>query len=332
MQFDLNSASSEYKENHLFSWVWRKCRRFSRLFGLICVLCLDFICFAGEVSENVPASLTGGTLTLLSIVGLISLPFTLHYIQKATVDLRFGFKASHAAVMLLSVGKLVELVCILTLVIGGFAAETAGQLGNADLQALLYEWMTPLGEGAVILGVILLIIYLYMDQRVINALDPKVFSIETEQKIIRAFRNQQESQDMFLAAEVRLCMDKDTLEHFLNTLKHVDSHTTAQNEIFKVVRDNITTQQKIALRGELLIIIAGYFCMGFQKYYTPNTLLSASIDLVLGSAYTIKVLIETIREVLQRKKMNKVVKERYELPKAKARAIPNATAQESYAR
>lgn len=312
-QFDITSAS-ENRSHPALSWMWRKCRRFSRLFGLICVLALNVICYASEICEQVPPALAGGSLTLLSAVGLIALPFTLHYIQKSIVDLLFGFKANHPVVMILSVGKIVELGCLLVLMVGGFAAETAAQMGNVDLQAEMYEWMTPLGEGVIIFGVILLSIYLYMDQRVINALDPRVFTIETEKRIIHAFQNRDDS-GMFLASEIRLCMDKDTLEHFLNTLKQIESHSKAQNEIFKVVRDNISTQQKIALRGELLLIVAGYFCMGFQKYYTPNALISATLDLVLGSAYTLKVLIETIRQVLQRKKMNQVVSERCKAPK-----------------
>lgn len=312
MLFDSSSVSSGFMFSSAVSWMWRKCRRFSRLFGLICVLFLDFVYYVSQISDKVPQGLSTSSLTLLSAFGLISLPFTLHYIHKASVDFWFGLRASHFFVTILSVGKIIELFGIVLLVIGGFAAESAAQLGDVDLQTLIYEWMTPLGEAAIVLGIALLLSYLWMDQRVINALDPQTFSIETEKMVISAFQDPHLKENISLASEIRLCMDKDTLEHFLNTLSKIGTHSTARNQIFRVVRDNVITQQKIALRGELLLVIAGYFCLGFQKYYTPNPMVSASLDLVLGSAYTFKVLIETIREVMQRKRMNKVVQDRYE--------------------
>lgn len=325
MLFDSSSVSSGFMMSSAVSWMWRKCRRFSRLFGLICILLLDFIGYVNQISDKVPQGLYVSSLTLISAVGLISLPFTLHYIHKTAVDFMFGLRASHIFVTILSVGKLVELVGILVLTIGSFAAESAAQFGHAGVQAVLYEYMTPLGEAAIILGIALLISYLWMDQRVINALDPQVFTVETEKTIIKAFQDPKSKENISLASEIRLCMDKDTLEHFLNTFQQIGSHSSARNQIFDVVRDNVIVQQKIALRGELLLVIAGYFCLGFQNYYTPNPIVSASMDLVLGSAYTIKVLIETIREVMQRKRMNRVVQDRHDTGKIQSHPLSTST-------
>lgn len=285
-------------------WIIQITRRYSRLIEQLCVIALDTLFFSGKVSSKIPQKVTQTTLLLLSGVGLLAIPFSVHYVIKSSKDFIFSCGARHRLVMVLSAAKTVEVATNLGLVVGGFSAALAGVEGAPRFQSGLYRGMVPIGEAVLALGVILLLSFMWMDRRVIRSLAPERLEESRPHQLRIAFVGSASdiSRDVRKqAAEIRLCMDKDTLQELIDKLRYSEGR---EAELFQVVRSNVITQQRMNFGGHLVLIIAGYILMAVEKYFTPNSLVSASINLGISSLYTLKVVVETAREVQQRKKIS----------------------------
>lgn len=292
------------KTGPVFSWLGEKTRRFSRLAGQGCLLGLDAVFFAGKMWSGVPAILTKTALTLLSGVGFISMPYTLDFMVKSCKDAIFGYRGGNYTVMLIAAAKVAELVSTVGLIVSSFAASVEGMRNETSIQDSLYKMMTPLGEATLALGIGLTVVYMYMNHRALKILEAG--DLTDHRSLIDSLTGQSDADAS--AAVIRLSMDKDTLEHLLQLSKGLpQGDLNAKEELVKILEKNIKTQQVINLGGQCVLFIIGDILLAVEKWYTPNSLVSASINLGMASIYTAKILVENLREVDQRHQISMVI-------------------------
>lgn len=293
-------------------WLGIKCRRFTPLIQQAGILGLDAVFFAGKVSSKVSNTVTQSALTALNFMGFVSLPYVGHLILKTARDIRLGYKTENHTVVWMASLKLIELVNNLALLTFSFTAATKGMLGDEDTQNKMYVWMQPWGYAGISLSFLNYLTYLYRDTKTLNSIRAIRLLAEDEQssycvQIINTIAEIkiENSQQAYLAAQIRFCMDKDTLGHLLTKVKLLKGENSrTKKEWVGVIQQNIETQLKVNLGPGLGLFIFGEGLLVVEKYYTPNSLVSASINLGAASAYTIKILIENLREVSQRHSIN----------------------------
>lgn len=301
---DLGAARE--KVTSAVAWLGQKCRRFSLMASQAMVFALDVIFLAGKASDKIPEWVTKGALTALSTVGLVALPYNVDLIRKNIQDAIFSFGADHKILLGLASAHALELTSNCGLVLTGLAAAIEGSLKNEDIQKQIYQVMTPWGIATLAIGLGITISYLAVNHFVLKKFREE-FN-ESADGVVAAFvdpERQDSEPNPYLAAQVRFCMDKDTLAHFLEQLKEMPpGNIEDKRELMRVVIANIETQQKISLGGQLGLTLLGYILMAVEKYYTPNSLVSASINLSVASLYAIKQAVETLREVYQRHRIS----------------------------
>jgi len=275
------------------NWSLEKTRRFSRLAGQGLILALDTIFLAGKITQKVPEVVTKATLVALSGVGFVSLPYTLDLVRKTIHDALFGYRADNRLVMLLATAKVIELVSNLGLLALGAVASVEGLKGNNQTQTNIYDVMIPWGEATIGLSISMMLAYMLMNYKALKELTE-----ERTAELISGFQDENGN----LASLVRFSMDKDTLEHFLNKLAEIPEEE--HQELVKVLIENIEVQQRINTGGQLVLVVGGYILMGVEKYYTPNSIESAGINVGVAGAYALKVLVETLQEVWQRHRIS----------------------------
>lgn len=316
-----------------FTWMGQKCRRFTRLASQGLLLALDGLFFAGKVTDSIPKAITNASLILLSCIPFISMPYSIDYIRKSVKDATFGYRSDNKAVFIIAAAKAIELISTIGLATGGIAGSIEGMAGYDQAQALTYRWMTPWGIATIALSMGTTLAYMYMNHQALKLLTSEGIE-QYAYPVIAAFH--EESGDIpqevnpgvipnkFLASQIRLCMDKDTLEELLENLKKIpaeDSET--RKRLMQIVEDNIQTQQKINLGGQLILFLVGDVLMVVQKYFTPNSLVSASISFGMGGLYTIKIGAETFKEIWQRKRITHAVSNRTDVELKNLRSSDN---------
>ncbi len=302
---------NESESSSFFTSVAEKCKRYSLLAGQVCILALDILFFIGKVSDNLPKAITRGSLLALSSVGLISLPYTIDFILKTKKAAEFAFEAKNYVVMGISSLRVIELISNVGLLAASFFASLVGFLGDESLQMSIYYIAAPWGYATLVLSIFLLISYLYLDYVAINELKGDQFNVKADGIVGGLIAKKKQWRNIpanpYLAAHIRACMDKDTFSLFKKQLKKLDEDDVAKRrEIVKIAYENIVTQQQINLGGQVALNFLGYTLSGVQKYYTPNSIVSASINLVMASLYSIKLGVETVREIYQRLKIEVV--------------------------
>ncbi len=315
-------------------WTWQKLRRYSRIVTQAAILGLDILFTVGKTSDKVPAELTKATLTGLSLVGFGDLPYSFDLIVNSSSVLRFGCKAKHFPVMLLSAIDIVLYVSSLGLLTAGLAASIIGLKGDDETQSLIYKWMTPIGQANIILSMLTYVVSICVSCAVIKKIDPtdhyllKWIKISYDADAYRALDSLTgcDTTHAKLAALLALLMDKDTKRKIikdLQLLKHNLHHLTidvekleqeeniiaAKKKIMDVILNNIKTMLKYNVSLGLAFTILAKILMWIEKVYTPNSLVSAWINLSSASLYTLKILKEVSQEMGQRQKAGQVVKD-----------------------
>lgn len=280
----------------ILKWAAQKCRRFSRLAAQTTLLTLDGLFFAGKVSDRVPPLVTRTTLVALNGVWLISFPYSGDLFCKVIGDGCQAQRAKTYAITLLAYLKALEIFSGMGLVLLNLSAAVLGLFDQEALQSTLYNGMIPVGEATLLLTMSLTLAYMVLNYLTLKKLNK---AKEGENPLEIATEALDFSENGPLAAQIRACMDKDTF-YQLREQVALCASISQRGEILEVVRKNIETQQNINLSGQLALLLLGDLLMAVEKYYTPNSLVSATINLSVSSAYTVKILWETLREVTQR--------------------------------
>lgn len=302
-----------------FGWLGQKCVRFSRLTGQCLLFSLNATRFAGMICKKIPAIVTNSALTALNGVGFVFVPYNVDLVVKLFKDAYHGRESGYYTVTVLASLKGLEVLSNLGLVMAGFGASIEGLNGNDEEQKTIYRWMTPIGEASLVLGMGLTAAYMVMNHIALRRLK-EVLATGQAPQVIKGFLTSQNlspeteeqnsliiNPDKPMASLLRFCLDKDTLNQFLKEIVRVDvEDVECQESMLEVVRSNIETQQRINLGGQVVLIIIGDVLLAVEKYYTPTSFVSASINLGVSGAYTLKIIVETLREVGQRSSMTRI--------------------------
>lgn len=268
----------------------RFCRRYSSMISQGVLLGLDITFFISKLAYN--SVVSKESLVALSALGFVGLPYNLDLIRKTTVDAHFGYKAHNKTVVVLASLKVVELVNNLALLGCNFAAAIEGLENEDAAQSNLYRSVTAWGESIIALGMGLNLAYMY-----VNYKTTKVLEVKDPAQILEAF--QAPNEEIYHAAALRFCMDKDTLGVLLEKIHLSDEH---ENRM-KIVRANLKTEQKVHLAAKFVFSVLGDVMMGVAKYFTPNSIVSAAMNLTAGILYTVISVVRYQREYFQRKKL-----------------------------
>ena len=305
------------------------CRRYSRLPAQTLLVAIDAIFLAGKISPMlVPPLVTRSAFLALNGVGLVFIPYSADLLCKVVSDAYHGKKSGTYLIAILASLKALEILSNTGLILAGFIAAGAGLYNKEKEQKIIYDSMIPIGEATLLLGIALSIFYVIVNYRVLkqlNVLLPKELkqeeglelldfqdeSLKPSEEPLDSFLNEilgQGLQDTSLGCQVKACMDKDTFYHFqkqIQAIPHDD--LDAQKVVWQVIRKNIATQQ-VNFGGQLILDPLGRLLMGIEKYF-PNTIISASINTGVASAYLFKYLIETLLEVRQRRRLTQVAED-----------------------
>ncbi len=278
--------------NDYCPWMWEKCRRFSFLGMQLGVLSLDAIFFAGKISSKIPEYITRASLTSLSVVGSLSLPTVVDLLYKTIRDALCGYNSKNTAVMIIAACKVIEIAGNLGLFAGGFAASIMGLFGAEALQGATYKTMMPISEVGIALSLALIAAYYVMNKRA-----KSLISVEILDEL-------KECHDNPAAANLRLCMDKDTLGHLIKNLILIPEDE--RGELLQVIEENIQTQIDYAQKAQLVLTLLNYLLLAIQRYFTINSVQGAAINLGAESLYCIKLLVELLKEVNQRHQITQI--------------------------
>lgn len=285
-------------------WIGQKTRRFSRLTSQVCILALDLVFAVGKLVSSTPATVTQSALTLLSYIGVVSLPYNLHLLVKTSCDIKKAYQWNHRWVLIVSLSKNITLISNIALTLIGCAASTVGLLGNYHLQTRIYNATIIWGMTSVALGTVNTLVSMLMNRHLLGYLSTATH--EQKSPILEALTGALPSNFAPKeAAEVRFCMDKDTLEKVILESSSTDLNSSQKAHILSIIQDNIHVQQRLNMGPQLALTLAGDGLLMIEKWYTPNSIESAFINLSVASVYTAFTLMETSREVIQRNRLQK---------------------------
>lgn len=263
---------------------WRVSRRYSVVASEVCLLALNTLFLICKADEKIPKKVGETTLTLLSTIGIISLHYSLDVVWKTIQDTHYAVKVSNWPIAFLGTAKVLQQVSNAAMTTASFIAAVQGVRGDVKAQMRDYHDMTVWGEVTIASGVLLTLASLIVSYRTLKKIK----------------ENSQDLEESFLA-NVRYCMDKDTLWHLIDKLKTVGGDDCEKlKDAHEIVKMNISTQLKVTLGGRLVLIFFGDVLQVVEKIYTPNSLVSAGINCVVSLAYTTKIVIEKGFEYSQR--------------------------------
>lgn len=282
---------------------WRSCKRYSRIVGQTIVFALTTIFFLGQVFKEFPASITNTALVLLNGVGLIYLPYIVDLIKKTLIDARISHQTKQRSLALLSLTHAAELISNMALTITGFAASEFGAAKQEKIQNRLYKVMVPWGETTLLVGIAVAVGYFLISYHLLKNFDENR-KLEIAQAVRELNSLERIDEDLQSALRLRYCMDKDTLEQFLELVN--TTHDERQlEELMNLTIDNIRTQTQVALGGQLGLTAIGYLCLAIEKGFPPTSPVRATLNFGISLAYLVKIYIETIQEVIQRELMQR---------------------------
>lgn len=287
--------------------VWQKTKRYSRLVGQTILFALTTIFLFGQLYKNFPKEITKNVLVLLSAAGFIFMPYVVDLIAKTSVDAHLSYRTGQHLLTSLSVGHTIEMTSSTALAVASLSASCFGAAGKSDTQMSIYRYMTPFGEVNVILGVVVTLAYFVVNYLFIKNVD-RERKLEIAQALETLRNSEMITPDVVSALQVRFCMDKDTLEKLLCLLDKIRD-LDVREKLISIAFNNIDTQLKWALGGQLFLTLAGYGCLAIEKYATPNSVISAGINFTMSLAYLVKMYVETFREVDQRAIMDNTTEE-----------------------
>jgi hypothetical protein len=267
-------------------------RRYSSLINQVTIFALDCFFFVGKLQPDLAPTLSQGALVALSATGFISLPYNIDLIRKSAVDCHFGYRAQNYAASTLGGLRVLEVSSNLALLMINFGASVAGATGNGAIQTQIYQSVTAWGIAAIVLGTMLNLSFLFVvkkTQKILEETDPE--------SLFQAFTPEGECR--YQAAMVRLSMDKDTLGVLMSKAKDACDHQSLQ----KLVHANLKTEFKSHWIAKLTLGLVGDALMAVEKYYTPNSLVTASINLGTGTVFTGITLIRYTNEYKQRQRI-----------------------------
>ncbi len=261
-------------------------RRYSVVAAQIAVLALDTLFLIAKADKNAPEQMGEIALALLSTIGILSLHYSIDMAWKSLQDTRFALKVENRTIAALSAAKTAQTASDALLMLGNFYAAMQGVSGHPAEQTAAYSRMILWGEISLGAGLGITLLSLFITYRTGKQL-------------------KEELTDPAAAASIRFCMDKDTLWHLIEKLKNLkkEDQETLQAAL-DVVKENIDTQLKVTMSGQIVLVIAGDILQAIEKAYTPNSLVSAVISFSVASAYTVRMCIEKGLEYCQREKLD----------------------------
>lgn len=268
----------------------RATRRYSGMVSQALLLGLDTTFFVSKVAYE--STVSKESLVALSALGFIGLPYTVDLIRKTACDAHFGYKASNRIVAILAALRVIELMSNLGLMFCNFAAAVEGVQNEDEAQANIYKSITSFGEAIIVLGMGLNLAFMYVNYRT-----NKVLTKTDPQLVLEALESP--NIEIYNAASLRFCMDKDTLGVLLTKIK-----VKEYEGLMNIVLANLKTEQKVHLAAKFGFSLLGDGMMAVEKYYTPNSVVSASLNLTAAVAFTVVSLIRYRLEYRQRSKIN----------------------------
>ncbi len=301
----------------LFSWADRTVRRYSSVASQVITFVCDVGLFTTLLDKNAPMEASKGFLTTLDFVGLVPMRFTFHWINKLHKDASFAWRIGYKRVAFIAGIKALEVISNLALMIASSTGAIEGLAGRDAIQNGIYKQLIPLSYPPLVIGFLMNCTYMYLEYQVLkelNALMPTDQTLEDEQQdqvdeIIEAFTDVDNANKSAqkLAALIRLGMDKDTLERFLEKIKEIPHDAIERKvEVLKELQGNIRTQQRINQGGGILLLLLGYIALAAEKSFSPLSIERASINLGMDILFTARGVYEVWQEYGQRAKIDKV--------------------------
>lgn len=308
----------------LLNGVWTFTKRYSDTVLKIAICVSDVSFLIGQLSGKPTARMTKNSLIALNVLGILSWIYNVDWIKKDCQDAKFGYRMNSPMATILASINVAQSVRDFFLTVIGTIASVESITGHEDVQLKIYKEMRFVGFGAIIMGIMVYAGYFFATYLTSQKCQKK--TEEEIQQIFRALRGIDKENDLFkglylweprlpwnptmekLAAEIRLCMDKDTLDKFLELLKQLSPEKKEVSiSLFQIMQDNLNTQLKTTLGAKLILMILGSIVLGVERYYTPNSVVSAGINTVLSSAWAFQSIKEKYNESEQRVKAEKEV-------------------------
>jgi hypothetical protein len=280
-------------ENRCWSFaknLFRFSRRYSIVATEVSLLALNVVFLIAKADKDAPKEMTEVTLAMLSTIGVLSLHYSIDVVWKSVQDTCFGYKVKNVPITMLAGVKTLQVANNVALTAGNFYAAIQGLAGDEHGQMRTYKNMILWGEISLGAGLAITLASLFTTWWTKRQIDAG--ETEHSEKSI---------------ANIRFCMDKDTLWHLVEILEKLDPEDReAVVSAMKIVQNNVDTQLKVTLGGHLVLIIAGDILQAIEKAYTPNSLVSAIINCGVSTVYAAKISIEKGIEYYQRGKLDQL--------------------------
>jgi hypothetical protein len=311
---------------------WLFIKRYSETVLKIGILLTDINFLVGKTTR-LPTIPPKGSLIILNALGVLSWVYNVDWILKDCQDVKFGYKMGSRLAWMLASINVAQSVRDFFLTVAGTVASVEGLKGNETTQGKIYNSMRSLGFGSILMGLVVYGCYFLATFRTYQQTNEPLSNNEIRQ-IFRALRGISKENDLFeglnvlsldhndlfkgiyvrepyhqwddkmevLAANIRLCMDKDTLARFIELIKQTSSDNTEVNSnIFDLIKQNLHTQLTSNLGAKLILIVLGSVLLGVERYYTPNSVVSVGINTALSAGWAFQSLKEKYTESKQRK-------------------------------
>ena len=252
--------------------IWRTIKRYSIITSSIMVVALNALFLYSKLDSSAPLALSRWALLGLSFVGLQALPYWIHFAQKLYGDTKAAVIDCQLGLAFLTGLKGLYILSSIGLLVAGAWATYLGIHGDLQGQTDWYHAMVPVGLVSLGVNVVLLFAYMALNIKAISEL---------------------EQQDEFKWTPlIRSVVDKDTLEE---VLKHESTMTK------EIILSNLTTQLKYVQGADLCLQMLGSGLQGVEIWCTPDSIVTASINLGVSVLWLAKLGCEKSQEILQRR-------------------------------
>lgn len=304
---------------------WKATLRYSGLATEVFILIFDVMLL--YALENEEDELSATTYLLLGLIGILYTPYYVHEIVKRSRDMSLAWRVSETPITWTSAGRILDSTNNLALTLTGCAAAAANQLGHEDIMKKIFTYTIPYGEAALAVGLGVRILTLVIDWQTLKKLRQEYSADELqlvadtligrERPLLELNSGPNDARTAELkklAARVRACMDKDTLDTFMRALRDAEHApgTTHIVELMAQGKSNIKVQLRVTQGGYLAVTVIGYGLLAIEKAH-PYTTTGAICNLLGLGVNVAWMALDKGREACNRRAINAIDSSRDEV-------------------
>jgi hypothetical protein len=307
--FDLWNRVSIYvkaKNSNIVCWYKESqtclfLEKYSDLLGSIFILASDILYLLGEVFKNFPKRLSSLGFCSINFIGLLSLPFYVHFFKKSVADISFANKLENNKIFYVSFFKTILIASNIVLLCSCFVSSITRMMGMMVLTKSIFLITKLWGSVCLNSMMGLDVFHYYNNKKLLQFLkDQKQEQIDEMLSCYSGDVDVKKS-DYKKCADIQETMDKDTWRAFKGSLLKAKDDVFEKRRLFKeVVVKNIQTQQFVST-SDLFLRALGYVAFFFSNLFI-GTYIQAGIWTSMAFLYTTQLAIQKYKQYHEQQK------------------------------